>query len=282
MAQNKQTRIKNAKKNLKKESDKKDNIINFPTDDKKKNEQDFQFTEEAERKIDKALKEKEAHPAPSKDEKTDEEPKFIENKDKSKKEKTGLFSKTDEVELKKTNTILDDDEKVVEIENLDLSDDKMLDEFENSGLVDQGNEAVTYSVENLYADKKMKRFKSALEIKQAPPILKIESSSGDIASFYLTKNLAKKLSLMLKDVNKAYLGMKKLEQHTDKKPETKTGFSKLLAYVRLHAKEVIIAMLFASSGLLYSTKFVAGSLVALVIGLLYIFWPAKKHKEEEV
>ena len=127
----------------------------------------------------------------------------------------------------------------------------------------------------------MKKFRNKIEMKSNPPELKIESNDGSAVSFFLTKQLTNKLLLVLTDVQKAYVGIKKTEQHTDKIPASKRGFGKISALLKLHSHEVIIALFFAMAGLFYSSNFGIGSIIAFVIGCGIIFVPHKNKKEDQ-
>jgi hypothetical protein len=183
--------------------------------------------------------------------------------------------KSDELVNKAKNIIKnpDDDEAVLELEKMNLSNDKVIDTFENSGLIDQKVQAVSYTVDGLYSDKKMRKFKTRAALKSNPPTLTIESNSGDQAKFFLTKELTNNLYTMLKDVRNAYVGIKKTHQHTDTIPGAHRGLGVLLAYIRLHAREVLIALVWAMAGLSYSRNFVLGSVLASFFGIILIFVP---------
>lgn len=185
-----------------------------------------------------------------------------------------------EATLKTLKEIDDDDEAVLALTDLESSeDDKVLEEYEDSGLVDQGKQAVMYQVENLYADKKKKKFRSKFDLRTHAPELVIKTSTGDETRVYLTKNFNDKLLLMLTDVKKAYVGIRKTEQHTANNPQGKQGTSKLVALLRQRAHDVMVGAIFLSAGLLYNSNFYLGSIVAGIIGGFLIFYKPKNKKE---
>lgn len=181
------------------------------------------------------------------------------------------------------SSLLDDDDKaVLELNNSDEMPDNetIIEEYENSGLVDQGEQAITYSVEGLYKNKKMNRYRSSLAMQTRPPELKIESSDGTGFSIHLTEKLNRHLKTVLTDVDNAYMGKPKVEQHV-KMDEWRLGdgvFDKFVKYFRKRYSRLLIALVWLLAGLLYASSFTFGGIVLSVIGTFMVFAPTKNEK----
>lgn len=189
-------------------------------------------------------------------------------------------AKVDE-EIDEAITDSDDDSSVLKLEQLtEEHPEKVLKAFETTGLISQGTEVISYSIENLYSDKKNKKFRSRNNLSANPPILKITSSTGAEAKFYLTKELNQQLYYLLGDVKQGYSGFRKLSKHTESDPTIQHGIGKFKAYIKLHSSQVILSAIWLISGLLYSQSFAYASILFAMIGLFMIFYPHQHNNKK--
>lgn len=104
---------------------------------------------------------------------------------------------------------LDDDEQFL------AGDDVVVSESDALSLFKQTDNVVSYEVLNFYDDNGKPR--NRLSLRNDPPILHISSSDGQSADFVLTKNFTSGTARMLRDVERAYVGMSPKKSADEKK-----------------------------------------------------------------
>ena len=95
-------------------------------------------------------------------------------------------------------SLLDDDEAWLK------GDDMVLSEDDDAAFIKQVDHTVSWHIEGLYSDRG-KTF-NQLYLRENPPLLIVESSTGETASFVLSKEMTRTLSTGLNDLKKAYYG----------------------------------------------------------------------------
>lgn len=98
-----------------------------------------------------------------------------------------------------TEAYFEDDEDFL------AGDDRVIDETDALGLFAQDQDVVAWDIEGLYDDDLELLPKSV--IRSSPPVLTIKSTSGDTASFILTRGFARHMGEGLKRVESAYFGV---------------------------------------------------------------------------
>lgn len=94
--------------------------------------------------------------------------------------------------------LLDDDEAWLKGDDLVLSED------DDAAFIKQLENTVSWRIEGMY-NKKGKTH-NQLYLRENPPLLIVESSSGKYASFVLSKDMVRTMSTGLDDLKKAYYG----------------------------------------------------------------------------
>lgn len=94
--------------------------------------------------------------------------------------------------------LLSDDEEWLKGDDLVLSED------EDAAFLKQLENTVSWRIEGMYNDKG--KTYNQLYLRENPPILIVEASTGDVASFVLSKNMVRTMSTGLDDLKKAYYG----------------------------------------------------------------------------
>lgn len=109
-------------------------------------------------------------------------------------------------EADKQVSLLDDDEAWLK------GDDMVLSEDDDAAFVKQVDHTVSWHIEGLYSDKG--KTYSQLYLRENPPLLIVESSTGETASFVLSKEVTRTLSTGLNDLKKAYYGAGRVRGET--------------------------------------------------------------------
>lgn len=183
---------------------------------------------------------------------------------------------------KKYYTLDDDDQAVLDLTKSDeLNDDEtIIEAYENSGLIDQGQQAITYAVQDLYKNKKMTKYRSSLSMQARSPKLTIETSDGNGFSINLTEKLNRHLKTLLTDVDDAYMGKPKGQQHV-KLNEWRLGdgaFDKFVKYLKTCYPLILLSLVWLLAGILYGVNFKFGAIILSVVGVVMALKPKNKDK----
>ena len=183
---------------------------------------------------------------------------------------------------KKDYTLDDDDQAVLDLTKSDeLDDDEtIIEAYENSGLIDQGQQAITYSVQDLYKNKKMTKYRSSLSMQAHSPKLTIETSDGNGFSINLTEKLNRHLKTLLTDVDDAYMGKPKGQQHV-KLNEWRLGdgaFDKFVKYLKTCYPSILLSLVWLLAGILYGVNFKFGAIILYVVGIVMALKPKNNDK----
>lgn len=127
---------------------------------------------------------------------------------------------------KTSQEYLDDDELFL------AGEDSILSQKDALSIFQQSDKLVSYEIMNFY-DKNGK-VKNKLSLLNDPPILHISSSDQQSADFVLTREFTRTMAHLLKDVDKAYIG---ISPKKEKKPLTQDNVRQWFDSVLNWAKE---------------------------------------------
>lgn len=160
------------------------------------------------------------------------------------------YRETADSEGSNNNFLLDDEEFLP-------GDDSIIFEDKNTALIQQLENTVSIKINGLYTNRG--NIKNKYVLKTDPPILEINSSEGDGASFVVTPEVARNFERFFGDIHRAYFGLKPKE---NVKFFSKKNFKQKFESFKNWAKEHKIKAAFA--GII-----IIGFISITIIGLIF-------------
>lgn len=119
----------------------------------------------------------------------------------------------------------DDDEEFLK------GDDTTIHEANDVAIFQQLENVVSWEIENYYKDDGKPR--NRLSLRNDPPILKISNSSGENASFVISKEFSGSLSKLFSDIERSYYGVSE-KRMNNKAIDSKDRISDFVNFVKRH------------------------------------------------